>query len=257
MQETMNGSGHAIMDYAKSHGPFTKREIAEYLSRKESMTEPSLSWYLSALTQQQLLTRVGRGVYALTEKNIFSPTPSQKVVALYDTLRKQLPFAHFCLYEGSVIAPLMHHLSPNHVTYVETEREATEIVFNLLKEDGKTVYISPTKDYIYHYVDMEAEAYFVKPMVTESPLQTIDGIPSLTIEKLLVDIRKDADFFFLQGEESDYILENAYSLYHINESRLLRYASRRGIKEEIQSEINKLKGIRYHPRSLLLLGEDK
>ncbi len=237
----MNENGHFIMDYAKSHGSFTKSEIAEYLSKKVSMTGSSLSWYLNMLTQQHLLVRIGRGIYSIQEKNIFLPNPSQQIVALYSILKKQLPFAHFCLYEGSVIAPMMHHLSPNRITYVETEREATETVFNLLKDDGKTVYINPTKDLIYHYVDMEAETYFVKPMITESPLQTIEGIPSLTIEKLLVDIRKDVDFFFLQGKESSLILKNVYSLYHINENRLLRYASRRGIKEEIKKEISELK----------------
>ena len=56
-----------------------------------------------------------------------------------------------------------------------------------------------------------------------------------------MDIHKDKDFFYLQGTESNYIFENAFNLFCINETKLLRYASRRGIREEINSQINLLK----------------
>ena len=132
-------------------------------------------------------------------------------------------------------------MSQNNIIYIETNRDAVETIFNLLKDNGKTVYLKPDKNLIYHYIDLGEQAFFIKPLISESPLQIIDDIPSPTIEKILVDIHKDKDFFYLQGAESNYIFENAFNLFIINETKLLRYASRRGIREVINSQLNLLK----------------
>ena len=80
---------------------------------------------------------------------------------------------------------------------------------------------------------MSQPAIFVKPLITESPVTECNGVYVPTLEKLLVDLRKDRDFFYLQDSEGDNILRNAYALYAVNQSRLLRYAARRGVREEI------------------------
>jgi hypothetical protein len=54
----------------------------------------------------------------------------------------------------------------------------------------------------------------------------------------LVDTQKDADFDYLQGAESQYMFQMAFELYTINTQRLMRYAKRRGIGQEINELIN-------------------
>ena len=56
----------------------------------------------------------------------------------------------------------------------------------------------------------------------------VKGIRIPTLEKLLVDIQKDADFDYLRGAESLYMYQMAFDLYTINTQRLMRYAKRRG-----------------------------
>lgn len=141
------------------------------------------------------------------------------------------------IYNGSVISPLQHHLSANNITYIETERDAVTAVFNHLRDEGKTAYLRPTRELIYNYIDLSQPSIFVKPLITESPVQECSGILVPTLEKLLVDLQKDKDFFYLQEAEGVNIFQNALSLYSINESRLLRYASRRGIRKEIKTII--------------------
>ena len=80
----------------------------------------------------------------------------------------------------------------------------------------------------------------MKPLITESPVQECNGVLVPTLEKLLVDLQKDADFFYLQEAEGFNIFRNAMSLYTINENRLLRYASRRGIRKEIETIIKSI-----------------
>jgi hypothetical protein len=83
-------------------------------------------------------------------------------------------------------------------------------------------------------------AIFVKPLITESPVQECNGVLVPTLEKLLVDLQQDDDFFYLQEAEGVNIFRNALSLYTINESRLLRYASRRGLRKEIETIIKSI-----------------
>lgn len=237
----MNKNENAILEYANSHKRFYKQEIYTHLLEETSITESSLSWYLNLLTEKKKLSRVGHGLYSIAVKQAFRPIPSKEVTAINNLLKGHFPFAHFCIYEGSIISPLQHHLSQNNIIYIETDKEAVETIFNFLKREKDNVYIEPSKEIIYHYVDMEKMSLFIKPLISESPLQTVSNIPTPTIEKILVDIQKDPDFFYLQGTESSYILENAYSLYTINENKLLRYAGRRGMRESMKLQINLLK----------------
>ena len=78
----------------------------------------------------------------------------------------------------------------------------------------------------------------MKNLVSEAPLQEVSGIPMPTLEKLLVDILRDSDFFYLQGSESERFIENAFKMYSVNRSRLFRYSSRRKVKEELLSILN-------------------
>ena len=123
---------------------------------------------------------------------------------------------------------------------METDRDSTETVFNFLKDESRDVYLRPDKEMIYRYVDMDNRVLFVKSLVSEAPLQKVSGVPMPTLEKLLVDILRDADFFYLQGSESERIIENAFNLYAVNRSRLFRYADRRKAKEELSSIIENL-----------------
>ena len=59
-------------------------------------------------------------------------------------------------------------------------------------------------------------------------------------EKLLVDIRCDADFDYRGGGEAFRMLENAVSLYMVNRTKLLRYAGRRHCREEFENDLDQL-----------------
>ena len=88
------------------------------------------------------------------------------------------------------------------------------------------------------YVDLSEKSIIVKTLTTESPIRTIDGIRTPALEKILVDINIGSDFYYLQGDEVFYIMRNAMSLYSINIPRMLRYASRRGVRETMQTILN-------------------
>ena len=91
----------------------------------------------------------------------------------------------------------------------------------------------------------------VKPMISEAPLSVQQDVPSPTIEKLLVDTISDKEYIEMGADFKIKAFQKAFEQYEINHSRLLRYASRKGKKDEItlmleglnQSRINTVHNI--------------
>jgi len=50
----------------------------------------------------------------------------------------------------------------------------------------------------------------------------------------LVDILDDIEFSFLQGSELHYAYITIFERHNINKNKLLRYATRRGRKQEVE-----------------------
>lgn len=230
----MTGINH-IMSYADSHRTMTVTDLVTACDMKPV----TVRQHLSRLAASGAIVRVGYGKYAKTlHKEKFPIEVSGNVKAVYDELCSELPFADFCVYSGEIYVPLQHHLSVNHAVYVETNRDTVESVFSLLKERYHKVYRQPDTVFMSDYVDLRKECFIVKPLVTESPMQTVDGVPSPTLEKLLVDILKDPDLEYLRGMEFNYMIETALSQYQLSTTKLLRYAGRRNVRQKVQKNID-------------------
>ena len=236
----MKNYSQGIMEFAGMHPYFGLQDLYAHLDGEADISRQTISWYLTKLIESGQLRRIGHGKYSKANKQQFAIVPTEEQRSLNEMLKQHWPYAHFCIYNGDVISPLQHLLSANNITYIETEREATSAVFNHLRDEGRTAYLRPTRELMYNYIDLSQPAIFVKPLITESPVQESNGVLVPTLEKLLVDLQKDVDFFYLQEAEGVNIFRNALSLYTINESRLLRYASRRGLRKEIETIIKSI-----------------
>ena len=138
----------------------------------------------------------------------------------------------------------MQH-QPNHFfILVETDKETTNSVFYFLREIKKSVFIEPTNDILEKYNVNERETFIIKPIISEAPTQNINGIETVTIEKMLVDIFcDDVIFSAQQGGEMRTIFKNAFEKYTINQSKMLRYADRRRKKEELNQFIKTISNL--------------
>ncbi len=224
-----------IMKYANSHDTMTVNDIAAAYGLKPV----TIRQHLSRLASAGDIVRIGYGKYMKASiKEDFPILISDNVKYIYNMLHSALPFADFCIYSGEIYEPLQHHLSVNHAIYVETNRDAVDAVFSLLKEHFSNVYKQPTADFMNDYVDLRKECVIIKPLVTESPLLKVDDVPSPSIEKLLVDILQDPDLNYLRGIEFNYMMETALSQYRVSISKLLRYARRRNVQQQIKSMLD-------------------
>ena len=179
-----------------------------------------------------ILTRIGRGKFSLGAGKIFVPDIANKLKTINSKLKKEFPFLDICLWNTSALNEFMIHQPGRFYILIEVEKDAAQSVFFSLKEAKYSVFIEPTKDLIEKYIPDEKETLIVKPLVTEAPLQKIDGLNTVTIEKMLVDIFCDEVIFSAQhGSEMRTIFKEAISKYVVNENRMLRYANRRRKKE--------------------------
>lgn len=223
-----------ILTYAASGNVFGSSEIMENLNRVD-ISRPVVNATLARMANEGKILRVGYGKYvAASGAKIFLPEVAPESVALFKEIKQKFPYASVCLYEGRWLSQFMHHVAINNATYIEVERVAAESVFEWLRGTGKEAYFRPDDEFIYRYVDLGRNVYIVKILTSQSPLSEIDGIPVPTLEKLLVDMYCDKDFSYLQGAEYYRIMNAAQNMYPLSKKTMLRYASRRNVKEKIE-----------------------
>lgn len=223
------------MTYAGNRESFRFADLLSYLNSVINISKVTLSWYLSEMVKDNVLFKLGRGIYTARQQKAVDYTPRlrEKAVKIGKLITKTFPFVRISVFDGQVLADFQHHISSNNLIYIEVERDAMESVFHWLKGEGYTAYLNPDKDFVYDYIDLSKNVVIVKPLISESPLTEVRGIPTPRIEKILVDILCDDDMDYLHGSEWHYIFEHVITTYSINRSTLLRYASRRNAKDKI------------------------
>ena len=80
----------------------------------------------------------------------------------------------------------------------------------------------------------------VKPMTSESPLLTSDGFASPSLEKRLVDLVSDKENAALEESFLASEYQHSFEVYDVNLKKMLRYAARKGEREQVQQRVERL-----------------
>lgn len=92
----------------------------------------------------------------------------------------------------------------------------------------------------YPMIDDLHDFILVKPLISEAPIYDEHNVWVPELEKLLVDYNSDKEYSSLSDADVQKEFQRAFEIYGVNTSRLLRYAGRKGKKEEIQERINRI-----------------
>lgn len=221
----------------KGQSFITKNDISRYYSRLEpDLKDSTLRWRIYKLKEDNVLLPVKRGVYSLNKKPIFKPALSKKLQKLETLYSADFSPSLTCIiWSTEWLHQFMTQQPSSHQIIIETEKDSIESLFYHIQENHKNVYLNPGKDVIRDYVVREKEAIIVKPIISRSPIQTLNSeIEIASLEKILVDLFCDKDLFIsYQGTELENIFSNAWKRYSINLSALLNYAKRRKRGEHI------------------------
>ncbi|MCC5907044.1 MAG: hypothetical protein JJU13_12590 [Balneolaceae bacterium] len=231
-----------LKDHFSGKDHFQTNDVVEfYRSIETDLNRSTINWRVYKLVDRGILKRLGRGVFKLGESEQFTPVLAKPLKTLYKKVKNEFPYIEFCVWNTSFLNNLMLHQPFNFFTLIETEREVTESVFQYVNELKSNVFLSPNKEILQNYVQGSQDAIVVKPLISESPLEEIDGVITATLEKILVDLFCDTDLYATyQGVERRRIFQEAFSTYTINEKMMLRYADRRKRKEELVEYLNQL-----------------
>lgn len=193
------------------------------------------------LRKMGVLQQIGRGVYRIGEQVIFIPTITPTTKRIFTAIHKQFPYVNKSIWHTSTLNEFMLHQPFKFNLIIEVEKDAVESVFHYVKEKFNNVYLNPNAEIYQNYISGKTDSVIVKSMITESPVQKIYNVTTPTIEKILVDIYSDKIIYSaFQGNEMNNIFKRAVNKYTVNSSTLLRYALRRGKREEIVAYMARL-----------------
>lgn len=218
-----------------------------YQTLEPEVKKTTINWRIYNLVQEGVLIRIGRGKFSLGKGVAYMPEMSSKINSVYKKIKSDFPFLTVCLWSTSVLNEFMLHQPGRYYQLIEVEKDAMESIFYNLKDRNYSVFIEPSEQLIKRYMIDEKEPWIVKSLVSEAPIQQVGGIQTVTIEKLLVDIFCDPVIFNAQqGSEMNQIFNEAFEKYTISESKMLRYASRRRKKKELDNYLNETSKYRQH-----------
>jgi hypothetical protein len=218
-----------------------------YEAIEPEVKKTTVNWRIYNLVKEGILARVGRGRFSLGKSDAYIPELSSKLSSVHKKIKVDFPFLKVCLWSTSVFNEFMLHQPGKYYQLIEVEKDALESIFFYLKDRNYSVFMEPSEQLIRKYMIDEKEPWIVKSLVSEAPIQQINGVPTVTIEKLLVDIFCDPVIFNAQqGSEMNRIFHEAFEKYTVSESKMLRYASRRRKKNELDDFLNEVSKYRQH-----------
>ena len=155
----------------------SKVELREfYQLQNQNMTEQAFRRILYSLEKEGLITPIGAGIFVLlnqspsTKKKKFIPNPSKTVQTLSLDVKENFLYTKYLLWETRSLHEFMTHQPGQNLIILEIEKEATESVFNKLKEQStQNIFLEPDKMTIERYVINSPESILLLPMITQSP----------------------------------------------------------------------------------------
>ena len=186
------------------------------------MPMPSVYSRIRGLVVSGKLTRTGQGRYLPVHKPSYPYpiTPWMRDVCSF--LEEKCVGINFCLCQKGANL------------FIDAQKSDLHIIEHSLKQNySKVVWDKEARALLSHL-----EGYIViGPIVTDAPLIIEQGMPVPAIEKELVDL-------LAKKNESEINVKNYFQrvmeVYPVNKSRLRRYASRRGLTEELSARLASL-----------------
>ena len=202
-----------------------------YRTADSDISKSTVNWRIYSLVKQGIIQRIGNGVYCLGETKHFVPQINSEMKKSVEIIGREFPDIAYCIWQLSNINLFSRHLINLNIVFVDVERIAADAVYYRLKENFPKVMLIRNR-----YADISEfnDTVFVRPMISDSPVQKTDGIYLPTIEKFLVDIGFDKEFLPFQGYELERIYRSAFENYTVNRNKMLRYAGRKHKREETE-----------------------
>lgn len=214
----------------------TTQEITEVLSDAlPNISASTISWRINQLKNENLIHQAGRGLYSFEFKPDYNFDLSLKTKRIYNRV-KALATSEICVWDTNALDSILGVDNTKSLIFLSVVKEDLEPLFNNMQAFSKQVFLNPDKETIKRYLKPLEEAIVLTPMVSETPLIKTGDYVTPTLEGLLVNSLCE---FNTTLDPMGYSMRDLFALafekYSINRSKLLRFASRRDKKLEIET----------------------
>jgi hypothetical protein len=244
---SLKRSGERISSELKDRDSFTTGELKPFLVLPgEEISPVTIRTRLNALKRRGIITPIGRSLYTLRKLYDYTPEIDQTLRKVYLELRKRLPLTRICVWRPSWLNEFALHIASIQTMVVESERETERAVFEVLQEAlkknpslaGTLLLLKPSVEDIDLYVSGQSPATVVGRLITEAPIRESGGVVIPRLEKMLVDLFSAEPVLEpFGGAEMDSVFRNAFDTYALNVDTIIRYAARRGKRQEMAEYI--------------------
>ena len=195
-----------------------RHEVAKAGGKVQPTT---LNSYLHELTEAHFIYDAGRGWYS----SLATPFTlnCEPVSSLVQQLNMTFPLLEFSCWSTQQVNPYMHHLLGKFVSFVQTDPDGLESVFEFLRDAGYDAHLNPTG---------QEKKRFMARQKTVVVRRRISGAPAdghfALIESILVDLYVETKRLGLMDlEEFRGMARRLVASSRIEMSSLVSYAERR------------------------------
>ena len=199
---------------------YSHQELIRLLkSDYPQMRNSSYHWAVCGMLKSGNLTKVARNVYVVQnerEKPVYRPAYSDLATKLKEQISDRYPSVHFTVFETALMNDFLNHLVAQNTVFIQVDKKA---------------------DYALYW---EKDCIVVADMISEAPLSA-SAPHEICLEKMLVDMYCDK-LISLAYNKSEYpeVLKQAMETYHIEPTKMMRYARRRGREDELKKILEEI-----------------
>ncbi|WP_206856562.1 winged helix-turn-helix domain-containing protein [Candidatus Enterococcus mangumiae] len=231
-----------LINYLKNKSEISTEELHMFYRQfTPNLPMNTLRWRIYTLKQQGLIYSPKRGVYALSEKETFTPAPNDKILHIANLLQTKFPYVDFSIYSTRYIGNLSNHVYQTNNLIIEIEIDTLDASFHFLKDQFPNTFVSPDQKMYDYYISPSEENIIINRLYVDAPLNKFDGnfyIPK--IEKLIVDLLVNNPIILpISSAEIQTIISTILNTYNINYSTLTRYAKKRNVNQELKQILAK------------------
>ena len=222
---------------------YSHQELIKLLKNDyPQMRDSSYHWAVCGMLKSGSLTKIARNVYVVQnerKKPVYRPAYSDLAAKLISQVSDKYPSVHFTVFETALMNDFLNHLVAQNTVYIQMEKDVSIFVFRFLQELGydHLLYKPNKDDYALYW---KKDCIIVTDLISEAPLSA-SAPHEICLEKMLVDMYCDK-LISSAYSKSEYpeVLRQAMEIYHIESTKMMRYARRRGREDEMKKILEEI-----------------
>lgn len=228
----------AIKGEFSNQSTINSKELVLFLSSLfPELSVKTIPWKINQLKAENLIYQTGRGLYTFDFKPDFNLEVSLKTKRIYNKT-KTFVATDLVVWDTEMLDLIIDKVSEKRTTFLCVQKDELNELFDQMQSMSKPVYLEPNHEIIQRYILPQNDVVLLYQLISETPTQQSGDYMLPTIEGILVNAWLLSENYL---KPLDYtiseIFENAFRKYNVNKNKLLRYASRRDQRKEIEQLI--------------------